>query len=97
MRYNLKKPTDVCVRDFVSRVQELNGYQDKFPAEALNVQAASLGEDEVKDIIFRALPHSWKKQMTLQGFNYPTQDIVEMVRFSERIESMEQESELVNK
>ena len=97
MRYNLKKPTDVCVRDFVSRVQELNSYLAKFPAEAPNVGAVSLGEDEVKDIIFRALPHSWKKQMTLQGFNYPAQDIVEMVRFSERIESMEQESELAAK
>ena len=26
MRYNLQKPTDVCVRDFVLHVQELNGY-----------------------------------------------------------------------
>ena len=72
MRYNLKKPTDIlCVHDFVSHVQELNGYLDKFLAEVPNVPAAILGEDEVKDIIFRALPHSWKKQMTLQCFNYP--------------------------
>ena len=79
MHYNLKKPTDVCVRGFVSRVQELNSYLAKFTTEAPNVPATSLGEDEVKDISFHALLQSWKKQMTLHGFKCPAQDIVEMV------------------
>ena len=61
MSYSLKKITDVFVCDFVSRVQELNSYLDKFPAQAPNVPAVSLGEHKVKDIIFRALLHSWKK------------------------------------
>ena len=57
LRYTFK---NLLIYVFV-RIQELNGYLDKFPAEAPNVPAVSLGEDKVKDIIFRALPHSWKK------------------------------------
>ena len=34
---------------------------DKFPAEAPNVPRVSFGEDEVKDIIFCAIPHCRKK------------------------------------
>ena len=95
LRRYVKKPKDLSVRDFISRVQELNNYLDKFPTDVEGVMGTRLPDDELKEIIYHAIPNSWRKQMTLQGFNYPTEDIVEMIRFCEqRLEAMEPKAEI---
>ena len=77
-------------RAFVSRVQELNNYLDKFPEEVEGVSPTLLELDEIKDILHHALPQTWQDAMTMQGFNYPSKTIDEMVEFCERYENLEE-------
>ena len=80
----VKKPKGLSVCDFISHVQELNNYLDKFPIDVEGVMGTKLPDDESKEIIYHVIPNSWRKQMTLQCFNNLTENIVEMVRFCEQ-------------
>ena len=50
----------------------------------------SLPDDEIKEILHHAMSNSWKKQMTLQGYNYLNgSDSVMADFFETRIENLE--------
>jgi len=89
LRRYLKKPTDMKVRKFVTRIVELNSIFVYFPSET-SAYCESLQDDEVKDIIYHSLPSSWRKQIILQRFNYVEQTIDSIVSFlEERVETWE--------
>ena len=50
----------------------------------------ALPDDEVKEILYHAMPNSWRKKMTEQGYNYLDRSIQEMLGFFEtRVENLE--------
>ena len=59
MRRYMVKPRSLSIRPYVARVRELNSYLEHFPTGNVNVEATSLGEDEIKDILFHSISKSW--------------------------------------
>ena len=50
----------------------------------------ALSDDEVKEILYHAMPNSWRKKMTKQGYNYLDMSILEISGFFEtREENLE--------
>lgn len=66
----LEKPLKMKVRKFVTRLTELNHYLDSFPPDSPGQQVEKLPDHEIKEILFYAMPKSWQKRMTEQGYNY---------------------------
>ena len=66
----LEKPLKMKVRKFVTRLTQLNHYLDSFPPDSPGQQVEKLPDHEVKEILFYAMPKSWQKSMTVQGYNY---------------------------
>ena len=50
-----------------------------------------LPDNKLKEIVYNALPSSWQVAMTTQGFDYPNEDIKDIVGFCERYEILEEE------
>ena len=88
MRRFLKKPRSYSVREFSSRVQEINQYLPLFPSET-EEPARCLPEDELKEVLFHAMPSTWRQEMTKQGFTYPNHTVIDLIQFAERLESLE--------
>ena len=83
MRRFLRKPFDMKVQDFVSRMGELNEYLTSFPSATPGIAATKLPEDEVLDILEFSMPQSWQRQMLLLDFNpidATTQEFVHFVK-----------------
>ena len=89
----MRKPKDVKMREFVSRVQELNGYLANFPPFEEN---QLLPQDEIMDILEFAIPNAWKNQATLQGIDILSNTPQELVEFCERLELVEDIEESKN-
>mgnify|MGYP003344119829 FL=1 len=83
----IKKPRDMKIRALVGRVQELNNYLPSFPAPSPDVAPEKLPEDEIKEILYNALPATWQIAMTAQGFDYPNETIQRLMEFCERHET----------
>ena len=88
MRRFLKKPRGYSVREFASRLQEMNQYLRLFPSETEH-PAVPLPEDELKEVLFHAMPGTWRQEMTKQGFNYPNHTVIDLIQFAERLEPLE--------
>ena len=69
MRRYMVKPRSLSIRPYVARVRELNSYLEHFPTGNVNVEATSLGEDEIKDVLFHSIPKSWQQHMVKQGYS----------------------------
>ena len=91
MKKFIKKPRNMKIRALVSRIQELNNYLPSFPPAVAGTNPTKLPDDEIKEIIYNALPSSWQVAMTTQGFDYPSEDIKEIIGFCERYEILEEE------
>ena len=79
MRRYMVKPRSLSIRPYIARVRELNSY----------VEATSLGEDEIKDILFHGIPKSWQQHMIKQGFSYQEESVTDFISFCERLEAIE--------
>ena len=91
MKKFIKKPRNMKIRALVSRIQELNNYLPSFPQAVAGTNPTKLPEDEIKEIVYNALPSSWQVAMTTQGFDYPSENIKEIIGFCERYEILEEE------
>ena len=91
MKKFIKKPRDMKTCALVSRIQELNNYLPSFPPSASETVPAKLPDDKLKEIVYNALPSSWQVAMTTQGFDYPNEDIKDIIGFCERYEILEEE------
>ena len=83
MRRVCRKPRDTSMKDYIARYNELNGYLAMFND---NGDANKIADDEVMEHMEFAIPHSWQKQMILQGFNVIDSTIDEFIEFCERLE-----------
>ena len=86
MRRFLRKPKDTKVRDFVSRVSELNQLLIQFPGADEN---SKLPDDELLDLLEFGVPSSWQRQMILQDFDPVFNTVAKFVDFCERQELIE--------
>ena len=86
MRRFLRKPFDMKVQEFVSRMGELNEYLTSLPSATPGIAATKLPEDEVLDILEFSMPQSWQRQMLLLDFNPIDATTQEFVHFCQRLE-----------
>ena len=93
MRRNLRKPRDVTIRNFRTRLLELNSYLTEFPGTGGDAQ--KLDDDDLKELMEFAIPNTWQKAMVLQGFNPVDKTIDDFVEFCERLEFAEQMTDSV--
>ena len=63
LRRQLDKSRGMKLRNFISRLQELNTYLEKFPPDAEGQETAPLPADEIMDIIYHSKPTTWKNKM----------------------------------
>ena len=70
MRRYLKKPLSMKVRSFTTRLTQLNNYLSSFPPDSPGQLVEKLPDQEVKEILFYAMPETWQNRMTEQGYNY---------------------------
>ena len=84
----LRKHPEMKVRSFTTRLIELNMYLLYFDLPGQLV--TSLPDDDIKEILYHAMPNTWKKKMVEQGYSYLDGPIHAMVEFFEtRIENLE--------
>ena len=90
MQTYLKKPHEMKVRSFTTRLIQLNTYLPYFPPDRPGQLVTSLPDDDIKEILYHAMPNTWKKKMIEQGYNYLDGPIHAMAEFFEtRIENLE--------
>jgi hypothetical protein len=86
MRRWMRKPKTMQIRDFVTRVVELNDYLPKFPPFGADQK---LQDDELMDILEYAVPLTWQRTMFLHNFDPVSHTPTEFVSFCERLEYAE--------
>ena len=97
MQRYLKKPLDMKVRSFTTRLIQLNTYLPYFPPDRPGQLVTSLPDDDIKEILYHAMPNTWKKKMIEQGYNYLDGPIHAMAEFFEtRIENLEKSIQVIN-
>ena len=88
----MKKPNRVPIRQFVQRIQKLNGYLDLLPclfysehATKLTKVVQSCNDADLASHILRMVPRNWQDQYELTGGTVP-QSIRKLLEALERIE-----------
>ena len=88
----MKKPNRVPIRQFVQRIQQLNGYLDLLPwlfysehATKLTKVVQSFDDADLASHILRMVPRNWQDQYELTGSTIP-QSVRKLLEALERIE-----------
>ena len=66
----LKKPPVMKVWSFTTRLIQLNMHSPYFPPDRPGQLVTSLSDDDIKEILYQAMPNMWKKITVEQGYNY---------------------------
>ena len=85
----LQKPKDWTIRQFMTRLTELNGYLSEFPNPSKQVTATKFSDHELTDIATNAIPNSWIKAITYHNFDPLINSPADFTSFCERIEQVE--------
>ena len=86
---NLRKPKEMKVRTFTTRLIQLNNYLPYVPPDCIGQMVTALPNNEVKEILYRAISSLWRQKMTKQGYNYLDRSIQETSGFFEtRVENL---------
>ena len=86
----LRKPPTMTVKAFTTRLVQLNEYLTYFPPDTEGQVVDKLPLDDVKEILYHAMPNSWKKEMTKQGYNYISHSLDKICEFFQtRCENLE--------
>ena len=86
MRRFLRKPRDMTVREFITRLVEINEMLAEFPPGA---QEQKLPTDELMDIAEYAVPATWQRTMMMHNFDPTIHTPQDFIEFCERIEFAE--------
>ena len=91
MQRYLSKSPDMKIWSFTTRlIFQLNTYLPDFPLDRPGQVVSSPPDDDIKEILYRAMPNAWKKKMVEQGYNYLDDPIYSMAEFfKRRIENLE--------
>ena len=87
MRNAMQKPVDMTMREFITRVREINNYLSDFPP--FEGEDQKLDEEELIEIAKNGSPVKWQNEIIRQDFdkNDPTLD--EYVQFFDRLATSE--------
>ena len=85
----LRKPRECSIRQFMTRLTELNDYLEQFPNPSATVTATKFSDHELTDIATNAIPNAWIKAMTYHNFDPLIHTPAEFTSFCERIEQVE--------
>eukprot|EP00957_Ditylum_brightwellii_P152176 11585759-Ditylum_brightwellii.AAC.1 len=88
MQRNIHFGKDQTMKEWVTRVQELNGYLKDFPTHNGN-PTHPLDKDELLDILGFGVPASWRREFSVQDFDPVDQGPRKFVEFCTRLESCE--------
>ena len=77
----LRKTKTMKVHTFTTRLIQLHNCPPYFPADCMGQIVTALPDDEVKDILYQAMPNTWRKILTVQGYNYQNRSFQEMSGF----------------
>ena len=83
---SLKKPKEQPIREFMTRLTELNEYLGSFPDPSPQVKAKKFDDHEIADIAANAIPNSWRKTMAMHDFDPLIHTPTEFTLFCERIQ-----------
>jgi len=84
----VKKPRSMSTSDFFTRMQEMNDALMFFPGAI-----ASFDENEMKDILFDALPIQWRTNFINADLNLDDITIERLRGFMTRMENQQQQIE----
>ena len=69
MQRYLRKPPEVKVRSFTIMLIQLNTYLPYFLPDCPGQLVTSFTDGDMKEILYHAVPNTWKKNMVEQGYN----------------------------
>ena len=81
MRNMFKMPTNWPIRQYVTRIKEINNYLPSFPPFEQNQK---LAEDEMIEIIKYGMPVKWQNELLKQDNGNKEHTLIEIVRFFEK-------------
>jgi hypothetical protein len=87
MRRFMRKPTDMKMRKYQNRVEEMNRKLARFPPNFNDDQ--KLADDELIDISEFGIPNAWQREMIVQDFDPMEHTLQELIQFCERMERAE--------
>ena len=94
MRNECRKDKSMTMRQFATLFCDMNANElPKLPPKYSTKQ--SLRKDEVKEILWLAIPPSWRKHLTIQGFDIHTKTLVSFINRCEQIEHAEAQAKRV--
>eukprot|EP00980_Cylindrotheca_fusiformis_P026461 scaffold16193_cov86-Cylindrotheca_fusiformis.AAC.1 len=92
LQKHLKKPHDMPMRAYASRMSELNELLLQFPPREPGLVVTNFDEEEIIQCIEDGLPPYYKKFMREHGFQPVNGDLSDFIRFvTERIEPNDNE------
>ena len=78
------------VQSSTTRLIHMSAYLSHFPPDLPGQLVISLPDDDINELLYHAMPYTWKKKMVEQGYNYLDGSIHSMVELLEtRIENLE--------
>lgn len=87
MRRRVRKPMDMTVREFRSRLIELNDYLARFPPNFSENQ--KMTDAVIAEIIEFGVPNSWRGEMKRLQFETSKASSQQMMEFCENLEALE--------
>ena len=86
----LRNPKTMKVCTFTTTLIKLNNYLPCFAPDYIGQMVTALPDDEVKEILYHAMPNLWRKKMIKQAYNNLDMSIQEMSGFFEtRVKNLE--------
>ena len=89
LRRSLDKPDDMTMREFMSRIQEINEYLPQFPVDYEGHPVRKLSESELVEIGEYAIAENWQDTMHLHNIDPLTVGVAEFIEFCERLETLD--------
>ena len=85
-----RRPKAKKQRTSTTSLIQLNINLPYFPPDCVGQMVTALPDEKVKEILYHAMPNSWRKKMTEQGYNYLDRSIQETSGiFETRVENLE--------
>ena len=104
MRRHMHKSISCSFKNFLHRVQEMNGYFKEMPPNVPvedgqeEIAPTGMPDDDLMDILEFACPAEWQKQMRLQDFDTSQKTFDDLVDFCKNLEELEElEQQQANK
>ena len=87
MRCFLKKPAGMCIKEYVSRVVNINNNLSQIPLSVLLGNSKKLPNNELLELLEFGILLKWRNQIYLQNFKVQEHKIKEFTKMCERLES----------